>query len=417
MDKLWNKNYNSVLAGNFLMFFSFQMLVPMLPLYLTDRFGATKEEIGVVLAGYVVAALVIRPFSGYVVDTFDRRKVLLLCYALFAAFFSGYLLAGSMVLFAIVRILHGGPFGAATVANSTAAIDVLPPSRRAEGIGFYGLAGNLAMAIGPVIGLSIYHGTGNYNTIFCLCLGTSLVGLYVMYKVKGLHNVQRTKDNVPCTKDNVPCTNLSIIAEDQEARVVTSKKISLDSLFLTNAVPEVVSMVCYAFSYGVVSTYVAIYAKDELGVRSGTGLFFTLLAIGLILSRFQGARALRAGRIAHNADVGVCLSLVGILIFASLHYEFAMYVAAFTLGLGNGHMFPAYQNMFINMAPDTKSGTANSTIFISWDLGLGLGMLAGGVVAEHFGYHAAFWVAWLMNLSGVLLYALYGRKHYLNNKL
>lgn len=75
-----------------------------------------------------------------------------------------------------------------------------------------------------------------------------------------------------------------------------------------------VSMICFAFSYGVVSTYVAIYAKDELNVRSGTGLFFSLLAIGLILSRFQGAHALRAGRIAHNADVGLCFSLVGLLI-------------------------------------------------------------------------------------------------------
>ncbi len=399
MEKLWNKNYNSVLAGNFLMFFSFQMLVPLLPLYLTDRFGATKEEIGVVLAGYVIAALLIRPFSGYVVDTFDRRKVLLWCYFLFSAFFSGYLLAGSIVLFAIVRILHGAPFGAATVANATAAIDVLPSSRRAEGIGFYGLSGNLAMAIGPVIGLSMYHNIGNYNLIFWLCLATSFVGLYVMYKVKGLKTI-----NTDVQKSQNSRRNLKI------------KKISLDRFLLIAAMPEMVSMICYAFSYGVVSTYVAIYAKDELNVRSGTGLFFSLLAIGLILSRFQGAHALRAGRITHNANVGLCFSLVGLLIFASLHYEYAMYVAAFTIGLGNGHMFPAYQNMFIGMAPNSKRGTANSSILISWDLGLGLGMLAGGVVSEYFGYHAAFWMAWLMNLSGVILYAFYGRNHYLRHR-
>ena len=94
--------------------------------------------IGLVLSGYTITALLIRPFSGFLVDSFPRKKVLLISLFLYFLLFGGYLLAGTLVLFAIVRTMHGGPFGASTVANSTVAIDVLPSSRRNEGIGFYG---------------------------------------------------------------------------------------------------------------------------------------------------------------------------------------------------------------------------------------------------------------------------------------
>ncbi len=139
-DKLWNRNYCKVMAANFTLFFAFYVLTPLLPLYLSEHFGATKDVIGLVLSGYTITALVVRPFSGYVVDTFPRKTVLMVCFSAFAIFFAGYLAASSLLLFTIVRTLHGGPFGALTVANSTVAIDVLPSSRRTEGIGYYGLS-------------------------------------------------------------------------------------------------------------------------------------------------------------------------------------------------------------------------------------------------------------------------------------
>ena len=154
--KLWNSNYLKVWSANFMIFFSFMLLTPLLPLYLSETFGADKQMIGIVLSGYTLTALIIRPFSGFLVDSFPRRTVLLVSYFLFTLLFAGYLVAGSLVLFAIIRTLHGAPFGASTVSNSTVAIDVLHPSRRAEGIGYYGLSNNIATAIGPTVALMIY---------------------------------------------------------------------------------------------------------------------------------------------------------------------------------------------------------------------------------------------------------------------
>ena len=155
-ERLWNANYCKVMIANFALFFAFYVLTPLLPLYLKEHFGATKDVIGLVLSGYTMTALLFRPFSGFIVDAFPRKMVLMVCYTAFAIFFAGYLAASTLLLFTIVRTLHGGPFGALTVANSTVAIDVLPSSRRTEGIGYYGMSNNLAMAIAPSVGIFLY---------------------------------------------------------------------------------------------------------------------------------------------------------------------------------------------------------------------------------------------------------------------
>ena len=388
-ERLWNSNYLKVWCANFMIFFSFMLLTPLLPSYLSDTFGADKQTIGIVLSGYTLTALFIRALSGYIVDSFPRRTVLIISYALFALFFAGYIVAGSLVLFAIVRTLHGAPFGATTVSNSTVAIDVLHPTRRAEGIGYYGLSNNIATAISPTIALLIFGAYKSYDLLFWVAFITALIGLASTSSVK-LRDREIVKNNQP---------------------------LSLDRFILLKGWRQGAAMICYAFSYGVLATYIAIYGQEELGITGGTGLFFMLLALGLIMSRLVGGRKLRQGKVTQNASLGIAVSLVGYLIFAAVHNPWGYYGAALIIGLGNGHMFPAFQTMFINLAPNSQRGTANSTLLVSWDIGIGLGILVGGIVAEHFSYHATFWTAWGVNAVGVAIFYLFARKHFLQNKL
>ncbi len=375
---------------NFLVHFSFMLIVPLLPLYLNETFGATKDTIGMVLTGYTIMALTIRPFSGYLVDTFPRKTVLVICGALFFALFAGYLAAGSLAAFAIFRTLHGAPFGATTVAASTVAIDAVPSSRRSEAIGYYGLSNNLAMALGPAIAVFLLHVfSGNYRALFWVSLAASLVGLFLEMSI-----------HLP-KRDFVP----------------EKKVISLDRFFLLDGWREAIGIACFAFSYGVLSTYVAIYGKEDLGITSGTGLFFGLCAIGLILSRLTGARALRRNQVSRNASMGMCVSVFGYLMFAAVHNPVGYYGAALIIGLGNGHMYPAFQTMFINLAEHSQRGTANSSILTSWDAGVGLGVLTGGLCSEFWGYHSAFWAAWIVNAAGVLFYFMSIRRHFETHKL
>ena len=408
---LWNANYIKVWTANFMIFFSFMLIMPLLPLYLSEQLGAGKHTIGVILSGYTITALVARLFSGYVVDTFPRRTVLLLSYSLFSFFFLGYLIGGSLLLFAILRTLHGAPFGGVTVANSTVAIDVLHPQRRAEGIGFYGLSNNLATAISPSIGLYMYDVWGDFHTIFFLSFLFSLAGVVIDSTVKF-----RTDMTEIIKPESVGDEKESPYIYNKVGKIKEKVK-SLDRFFLLNGWSEGVMLACLSFSYGVLSTYLAIYGKETLGITSGTGIFFLVLSLGLMVSRLTGSRSLRKGRVVRNATLGMTVSVFSYILFAAVPNPIGYYGCAVILGLGNGHMFPAVQTMFVNLAPNNRRGTANSSMLTSWDVGIGLGIIFGGIVSEHFGYRSAFWMAAIVNVMGVLFYFMYVKREYLQKRL
>lgn len=374
--KLWNREYIKVMVCNFLLFFAFYLLTPLLPLYLDRQFGADKDMIGLVLSGYVVATLLVRPFSGFMVDSFDRKTVLTICFFAFFICFTGYVGAGTLLMFAIVRTLHGIPFGATTVVNSTVAIDVLPSSRRNEGIGYYGLSNNLAMAVAPSTGIYIYSVTDNFMLLFWLSLVLAFGGFYCSTRVR------------------LP------------AREKSSSKpvLSLDHFFLGRAWLLAVNICFFGLCWGVMSNYVAIYGSQQLGITDGTGVFFMLLSAGLIASRLFGSKSLRKGKMTVNATVGVLLSLAGYTLFAFVETPWSFYLSALLIGLGNGQMYPAFLNMFVKVARHDQRGTANSSILISWDLGMGIGILLGGVIAERAGFSAAFHTVAFMQGAGALLF-------------
>lgn len=389
LEKLWNRDYCIAMAGNFLLFFSFYLLTPLLPIYLDAQFGADKDMIGLVLSGYVIAALIVRPFSGFIVDSFNRKKVLVTCFFFFFICFTGYVGAGTLLMFAIVRTIHGLPFGATTVANSTVAVDVLPSSRRNEGIGFYGLSNNLAMAVAPSAGIWIYGATGNFTLLFWISLGVALLGFWCSTAIR-----------VPYRKP-----------------VEGKPHLSMDHFFLTRAWMMAVNILLFGLCWGVMSNYVALYGKQQLGIVDGTGIFFALLSAGLFVSRLYGVKGLRAGKLTENALEGAIISTVGYTLFALAPGIWAFYLSALLIGLGNGRMYPAFLNMFISVARHDQRGTANSSILTSWDVGMGLGILLGGVLSQYFGYSTAFWFTAASQATGTLLILLFTRRFFLSRKL
>lgn len=388
-EKLWNVNYIKVMTTNFLLYFAFYLLTPLLPLYLSETFGATKDTIGIVLSGYTVAALIVRPFCGYVVDSFSRKKVLMLCLSGFAVFFAGYIAAGTILMFAICRTLHGGPFGAVTVANSTCAIDVLPSSRRNEGIGLYGLSNNFAMAIAPSIGIYLHNMVDSYMILFWIAFVVAISAVLIAWTIR------------------LP-----------EKDIIRNKeKLSLDRFFLTRAWLLAINIAMFGFCWGILSNYLAIYSKEVLSITGGTGTYFALLSMGLFCSRLQGRKALSQGKLTQNAAEGMLISLVGFTLFVAIPHPVAYYLSAILIGLGNGHLYPAFLNMFVHVARHDQRGTANSSILTGWDLGFGIGCLLGGIVAEHFGYTATFWMVAAENAVSVILFFLASRQFFERRKI
>lgn len=387
--KLWNRNFILACLGNFLLFFAFYLLVPILPIYLTETFSASKSSIGSILALYSLTALMIRPFSGYIVDSFSRKKVLLLCFFLFFALFGGYLLAGTLLMFTIVRALHGFSFGAVSVSMTTVAIDVMPSQRRGSGIAYYGVANNLSMCIGPMTAMYMHQCGASYEWIFFLALFAAGLGFAVISFI------------------DVPIKEL----------IRNKESLSLDRFWLAGAWRESINLTFISFSYGLLTTFLAIYGKEKLGIEGGSGTFFLLFAIGIIISRLAASHWINRGFVTINITVGTAILIVGYLMFALWIDLPGYYLSAIIIGLGQGMFLPACQTIFINLAPNNKRGTANSTYLTSWDVGAGIGIMVGGFIVDHLGYSAAFLSAAISVAIGLLLFQLFTAPHFLRNRL
>ena len=395
-DKLATPSYILIIAANFLQFFGFWLLMPILPFYLQEVFHADKTSIGAILSCYTVAALCMRPFSGYLLDTFSRKPLYLLAYFLFTTMFGGYMLAGTLTLFILFRIIHGFSFGMVTVSGNTIVIDIMPSSRRGEGLGYYGLANNTAMSIGPMAGLFLHEAAVGYTWIFSCSLGACILGFLCAYLVK--------------TPYKPP---------------VKREPISLDRFILLKGIPAGISLLLMSIPYGMTTNYVAMYAK-QIGITASTGFFFTLMAIGMAVSRLFSGKLVDKGMITQVIKAGSCLvcacffslSACGWIIGWSLPVTTVFFFAiALLLGVGFGIMFPAYNTLFVNLAPNSQRGTATSTYLTSWDVGIGIGMIVGGYIAEISTFKFAYLAGAILTI--VSIGYIYGKvvPHFLRYRL
>ncbi|WP_308777127.1 MFS transporter [uncultured Bacteroides sp.] len=395
-DRLITPSYCCILAANFLLYFGFWLLTPVLPFYLAENFNASNAMIGFVLSCYTISSLCIRPFSGYLLDTFARKPLYLLSYFIFIAIFAGYMVAGFLTLFIMLRIIHGISFGMVTVGGNTIVIDIMPSSRRGEGLGYYGLANNLAMSVGPMIGLFLHSHGVSYDTVFIASIGAGTVGFLSACAVK--------------TPYKPP---------------VKREPISLDRFILLKGLPAGFSLLLLSIPYGMTSNYVAMYAL-QIGIKAEMGFFFTLMAIGMAISRLFSGKLVDKGKITQVIIAGTYMVCICYFLIAACgwtiawNYRFTtvlFFTIALLLGIGFGTMFPAYNTLFVNLAPNNQRGTATSTYLTSWDVGLGIGMLTGGYIAEIASFRMAYLFGAVLTVVSQVYFIVKAGPYFHKNKL
>lgn len=395
-ERLVTPGYCCILAANFLLYFGFWLLTPILPFYLSEVFQASNTVIGFVLSCYTISSLCIRPFSGYLLDTFARKPLYLFAYFIFTLIFAGYMIAGLLTLFIIFRIVHGVSFGMVTVGGNTIVIDIMPSSRRGEGLGYYGLTNNLAMSVGPMFGLFLHNGGVSYITIFSYSLGSCILGLLAAGMVKTTYKPP-----------------------------VKREPVSLDRFILVKGLPAGLSLLLLSIPYGMTTNYVAMYAQ-QIGITAETGFFFTLMAIGMAISRLFSGRLVDKGKITEVILAGlylVCfcyfsLTACGWLITWNKTFVTILFFAiSLLLGIGFGTMFPAYNTLFVNLAPNNQRGTATGTYLTSWDVGIGIGMLSGGYIAEIATFRIAYLFGAILTVVSLFYFRFKAAPHFQKNKL
>lgn len=391
-EKVLNKNFLCLCGANFLFFFSFYLILPILPIHISNVVDSDKSIIGFIISTYSLACLCIRPFSGYMMDAFYRKPLYITTFSIFGLLFLGYPWANSIALLILVRMIHGLGMGSTSVGGNTLIIDVPPASKRGEAVGIFGIFSSIAMAIGPMTGIFLYNHIP-FKTITFICLGCCALGITFASFVQ--------------TKFRPP---------------IVRPPLSLDRFILKKGLFAGGSFMLIAFAYGQLVNYIAMYAS-EIHLNISSGYFFTIYAIGLMMSRVYSGKMVDKGYLTQVITVGTCVIVVALGLLAFCTYAPKDYLStlfllsAWICGIGYGITFPAYNNLFINLAPNNKRGTATSTYLTSWDLGIGIGIFVGGSIAERLSFSYSYAIACMVVLLSIFYFIFVVTPHYHQNKL
>lgn len=408
-DKLFTPSYICILAANFLLFFGFWLLIPVLPFYLRETYNCPAAIIGTILSCYTVSCLCVRPFSGFLMDKLPRKPIYILCYTVCVSMFLGYILAATLLWFILLRAIHGVAFGGVTVGGNTLCVDIMPSSRRGEGLGYYGLTNNIAMALGPMTGLML-HGHISYSNIFLAGMLASTAGLICAMAVKTRipESMRKTHNATTATPPAPP-----------------SPKISLDRFILLKGIPVSISLLMLSIPYGATTNFVAMYAH-EIHLDVPTGFFFTLMAAGMGVSRLAAGKRVDRGYITQCIHFGfypviIAFLMLGLCRFVVPSSASAATIMFFTvpllLGTGFGVMFPAMNSLYINLAPNNRRATATSTYLTAWDVGIGIGISSSGIIAQHFTFYMVYLIGAVLCTVSLIFFVRKVTPHYNRNRL
>lgn len=333
-----------------------------LPFFVLDELHQPEGSVGIVISIFLLAAVIIRPFAGRWLDMFGKRKILLAALLLFMITSSMYFFAYNNTLLLILRFFQGLGFGLATTATGALTADTVPISRRGEGIGYYGMFMNMAMVIGPYLGLTIIQNY-SFNILFVFCAIFGILAFVLAIAVK-------------------------IPNQEKQSSTNSVEKFSWRQLFEPSAIPISLAAGCLAFSYSGISSFVSLFAK-EIGIEHIAGFFFIVFGIVMILSRpFTGRWFDNFGP---NVIIypALCLYIIGTIVLSFTSNGFLYLLAAVIIGLGYGATTPSFQTISVQSAVN-RSGAATATYFFFFDSGFGIGAYVNGIIQAKAGFPVMF---------------------------
>ncbi|MDP4103545.1 MAG: MFS transporter [Bacillota bacterium] len=380
--KLWTKDFISVSLSNFFLFSTFYFLLVTLPVFSIDHFHTSSSEAGLMTTVFLISAIISRPFAGKWIERSGFRNVLItaLLVSLLSSFL--YFFPKTITTFLILRFIHGIGFGMATTAAGAIVATTIPTSRRGEGMGYFIMSTNLAMVLGPFIGLTAIQNWGA-NILFAISIVAAAAAFVTGIMIKIPKNVQRQANK--------------------------TQSFSFKSLFEASAVPISIVGAFFAIIYSSLLSFVSVYAS-EIHLGSVSSLFFVVYAIVLLAARpftGRGFDLFGANKIVFPSIVFYAL---GILLLSQTQGAGSFLTSAGLIGLGWGSIFPILQTIAIQDAQPHRKGIATATFLSIYDTGMGLGSLIVGIIAAHTGFRSLYLIGSIYVILGIFLYyALFAR--------
>lgn len=368
---LWTSNFLLITLGNAFFFCSLFFQTAALPLYL-NQLGAGEFQIGLVIGLGSGVAIAARLFAGTAVDRLGQRKRFLLFGTLLFAIASLLMIPAAQVgHFFVLRFLQGIAIAGFTTAAGTLAADIAPGPRRAEAMGYFGMSGNVAMAIGPALAGFLVLTTG-FDGVFAVATVLCALALLTVWRI---HEPRR----------------------EPTAAASTGGLIAINR----SAVFPALVLVTMTFGFGGIISFAPLRA-GQVGLGN-VGLFFTLMAGTMIAIRLTTGRL--ADRFGRSAVIipSALFAAAASLILATTASSFYLLVAAVLFGIGVGAVVPALTALVIDRVAATERGSAMATFFAAFDVGVGLGAILIGYLIESVSFSFAFGIATAAALIGAAL--------------
>lgn len=381
--KIWTREFLGMGMTNFFYFMSQYILIAALPVFIMDDLGKGQWEAGMAMTCFQIGTVVCRPLAGRIIDGVNKQRLLFVASSVFFLVMGSFYFVSSLHMVWGLRLVHGIVFALGTTASATMAALVLPKSRKGEGIGYFAVSGNLAMVIGPLVGLLIIDFLGPRPLFIFL----ALLALGAIYGGNG----KKLSDDI-------------ILPSGKR-----KQGFHLSDFFEKKALPSVILGGLVFFAYGGVLTFIPMYTRS-LGLSSFTSLFFLVFALVIVVTRpFVGYLFDHHGPDA-TVYPGFAFFCLGFVLFSQVGGVPLLLLSAGILGIGFGALAPAFQTLAVQSAPPSRAGVATSTYFWSLDISVGLAAAVLGVVSDSLGYPFMYGVVCLASAVLGLVYYFFWRR-------
>ncbi|SDB81215.1 Predicted arabinose efflux permease, MFS family [Pelagirhabdus alkalitolerans] len=375
-EKIWTRDFALICVANFFIFLGFQMTLPTVPL-LVQSLGGTDQIIGLITGVFSFSSILFRPYAGHALESKGRQPIYMLGLAIFVLSVGSYAIVPSIIFLILMRLVQGAGWGLSTTATGTIVSDFTPQARRGEGMAYFGFSGNLALAIGPSLGLTL-AGALSYTQLFLIIASTGLIAFVLASRIQ-----YKKIEDLP-----------------QPEKSTTVKF----DIFEKSAVTPSILLFFVTVTFGGITSFLPLYTAQE-GV-SGIEFYFLFYAIALLISKtFAGKLYDVKGHIYVFLPGGVLVVLAMLTLFI-MPDTWALLLAGTLYGLGFGSIQPALQAWAINQSPANRRGMANATFFGSFDLGVGTGAMVFGLIATAFGYAYIYLAAALSVATAMVIYTI-----------
>ncbi|WP_371364511.1 putative MFS-type transporter YhhS [Sporomusa rhizae] len=383
-QSIWTQGFVGMSLSSFFQYMTHYALVAALPVFVMDSLNGNERQAGLAMTFFQIGAVLARPLAGKWIDSFDKKKMLLLSLGIFFLTSIMYLVVNNLYILLAVRLLHGAIFAIGTTTVATIATLVLPQQRKGEGIGYFAVFTNLAMVVGPFFSLIIISHYP-FTILFAGCVALATLSFW--------------------------CGNRNSLPQNSGEAVKLTTESSQGNRFIE---PKALSMALMGglvfFAYTGVLVFIPLYAK-YINLIEYTSAFFAVFALVILATRPIVGKIFDQYGANMVIYPGFIMFLLGLISLSQIQGLLGFLISAAIIGIGFGALSPAFQTLAIRNLPEHRVGVATATYFLALDISVGLGSFLLSIVVAFGGYSYMYlFNAAIVGITAVFYYIFMSKR-------